>query len=403
MEVFVARQPIFTKKLKIYGYELLFREDMTNVFPGTEGNEATSKLISDSFFNIGAESITGGKRAFVNFTQELLVRKIPMMFPKEKVTIEVLEDVQPIDEVIAACREMSSAGYQIALDDFLYRPDLDPLLALSKLIKIDCAATSRNQREEIFSLLEAYPVKFVAEKIETYEDFQEAAEMNFHYFQGFFFSKPQVFRSKDISPQKMNMLRIMAETNKEDFEFRKIEEMISRDVSLSYKLLSYINSPYFRRLCEISSIKQAVVLLGEQGIRQFISLIALTNLASEKPNELIRSSIVRARFCELLGKSCNHHLDTSGLFTLGLFSLIDAILDDTMDRIMERLPLSRTIKSALIEGAGDLATFLNLVSAYEMGRWLRVSEAAGKLGVPEEVIPGHYIDAVGWADSYSEI
>jgi c-di-GMP-related signal transduction protein len=260
MEAFVARQPIFTRKLKIYGYELLFREGTTNVFPGTEGNEATSKLISDSFFNIGVESITGGKRAFVNFTQELLVRKVPMMFSKEDITIEVLEDVQPTEAVIAACREMSSAGYQIALDDFLYRPDLDPLLTLSTLVKIDWAATSRDQREEIIRLLEAYPVKFLAEKIETYEDFQEAVEMNFHYFQGFFFSKPQIFKSKDISPQKLNLLRIIAEVNKEDFAFKNIEEMISRDVSMSYKLLRYINSPYFKRLCDISSINQAVVL-----------------------------------------------------------------------------------------------------------------------------------------------
>ncbi|MBW2010043.1 MAG: HDOD domain-containing protein, partial [Deltaproteobacteria bacterium] len=168
--------------------------------------------------------------------------------------------------------------------------------------------------------LSRYHVKFLAEKVETHDEFQKAVDMGFEYFQGYFFSKPQVLKSRDISPSKINMIQIMAEVNKEDFGFRELEKLISRDVSVSYKLMRYINSAYYRRIQEISSIHQAIVMLGERGIRHFISLIVMAKLASDKPTELLRTSIIRARFCELLGKDGNAELDVSELFTLGLFS-----------------------------------------------------------------------------------
>lgn len=399
MKVYVARQPIFKRNRKIYGYELLFRGGITNAFPDIDGDTATSKLLSNTFFTIGMERVSAGKKAFINFTQDLLVRKYPLMFPRENVTVEVLENVVPDLEVVEACSEIAEKGYEIALDDFVYAESLEPLIKLSRIIKVDFLITPMEMIAEYVEKLSPYHVKFLAEKVETHEVFQQALDMGFSYFQGYFFSKPQILQSRDVAPSKINLLQLMVETNKEDMEFEDLEKIITRDVSLSYKLLRYINSAYFRRLREISSIKQAIVLLGQEGIRSFISLIIMAKLASEKPVELLRSSIIRARICELLGKGSRFPVDPSELFTLGLFSQIDAILDQQMEKLMEKLPLSEPIKRALINHDGHLTHFLDLVKSYETGDWKAFSEAVPKVGIEEEKVPEYYLDAIGWADS----
>jgi c-di-GMP-related signal transduction protein len=402
MDVFVARQPIFTKNKEIYGYELLFRDGISNAFPGIDGDTATSKILSSSFFAFGIDTLIGKKKAFINFTQELLVRKVPTMFPRGKIIVEILEDVEPEQEVVDACQEISRRGYGIALDDFRYKIDLHPLVDLAGVIKIDFKATPNQEIKETLEKLSSFDLKFLAEKVESYETFQWAVEMGFDYFQGYFFCKPETLKTRDLAPSKISLLQIMAEATKEDFSFKELEELIVRDISLSFKLLSYINSAYFRRVQEISSIQQAIVLLGEKEIRRFISLIAMAKLASNKPEELIRESIIRARLCELLGE---HRLgiDESKLFTLGLFSLIDAILDDTMANIMEKLPFSGEFKIALIQGEGDLADYVNLISCYETGNWDEAAELVQKMGVDEKKLPEYYRDAVGWADSYMTV
>jgi len=399
MKVYVARQPIFKRNSKIYGYELLFRGGLTNAFPDIDGDTATSKLLSNTFFTMGMERVSAGKKAFINFTQDLLVKKYPMMFPRDSVTVEILENVVPEPEVVGACSEIAEKGYEIALDDFIYEEALEPLIKLSRIIKIDFTITPMDKIAEYVEKLSAYHVKFLAEKVETHEVFQQAFEMGFSYFQGYFFSKPQVLESRDVAPSKINLMQLMVEANKEDMEFEDLEKIITRDVSISYKLLRYMNSAYFRRLQEISSIRQAIVLLGQQGIRSFISLIIMAKLASEKPVELLRTSIIRARMCELLGKGSRSPVDSSELFTLGLFSLIDAILDQEMEKLMEKLPLSEPIKRALINHDGHLSHFLAVVKSYEMGDWTAFAESVAKVGIGEEKIPEYYLDAIGWADS----
>jgi len=402
MEVFVARQPIFNRKQKIYGYELLFRDGKSNAFPRIDGDTATCKLLSNSFMSMGIEQIAGGKKSFINFTGDLLVKEVPKMFPPEKIMVEVLEDVTPEEPVVKACEDMVGSGYEIALDDFFYRADLAPLIALAKVIKIDLRLTPLEGIGDLVSKLSGKGIKLLAEKVESHEEFQRAVEMGFEYFQGYFFSKPQVLQAKDIAPSKINLLQITAEANKEDFRFESLEKFISRDVSISYKLMRYINSAYFRRVQEISSIKQAIVLLGERGLRRFISLVTMARLAADKPDELIRTSIIRARLCEQLAKEKNR-TDESELFTLGLFSLIDAILDSPMETLMERLPFSEGIKSALVRGEGELADYLRLVTYYEAGDWEGFAAMADRIGLDEEKVPVYYLDAVGWADSYHGI
>jgi c-di-GMP-related signal transduction protein len=238
----------------------------------------------------------------------------------------------------------------------------------------------------------------LAEKIETHEEFQQALNMGFEYFQGYFFSKPEILKRRDISPSKITLLNIMSEANREDFRITELEKFVSRDLSINYKLMRYINSAYFGMFKRVKSVKQTLVLLGMKEVRRFISLIAMAQLVSGKPDELIRASLIRARLCENLGKEAIGK-DGSELFTLGLFSFIDAILDDEMGNIMENLPLSENIKKALTGGGGELADYLTLVSCYETGDWAKVASLAAKTGLNDEKTPECYMDAVAWADS----
>ncbi len=405
METYVARQPIFNKNKKIFAYELLFRGSMSNFFPDIDGETATSRVLSSSFLLIGTEKITGGRRAFINFTQDLLVNQIPFMFPKEKTVVEILEDVRPEADVINACREMADRGYCLALDDFFFRPDYMPLISLAKIVKIDFRLTPREEIPGLVKTLSGHDVNLLAEKVESHEEFQNALELGFVYFQGYFFSRPQILKGRDIPTSKITLMQIMAEISREDFQFRELEKFISRDVGISYKLLRYINSAYFGTVRDISSIKQATVLLGERELRRFLCLTAMTKLASDKPDELVRASIIRAKFCEFMGGRGNggFMVKPSALFALGLFSLIDAMMDDSMENLMEKLPLSEGIKDALMYGRGVLNDYLKLVVCYEKGDWQGVADMAGILGLGEEDLPRYYMDSVYWADSFMVI
>lgn len=399
MHIYVARQPIFDIRKCIFGYELLFRSDMANYFPEIEESSATSKLLSNSFFTIGIEKLTGSNLAFINFTHDLLLKNLPLMFSQDRLVVEILEDVQPNKEIIEVCQEIALNGYIIVLDDFFYKPSLEPLIEVADIIKIDVKATPLGEVEDIVKKMTMRGVDLLAEKVETHDEFNKALQMGFRYFQGFFFSKPEVLKGKLISTPQMHLLEIMAEVNKENFGFDKLEKMIVRDASISYKLMRLINSAFYRRAKEISSIRQAIIMIGETGIRRFLSLIAMAGLADNKPDELIRGSLVRAKFCELLGDRSGSSAEPSELFTLGLFSLIDAIMDDSMENLMAQIPLSSKLKEALISKNGDLSNYLTLVESYERGNWDEIKKATDTMGIDEDDLPRQYMESLSWADS----
>jgi len=399
MEVFLARQPIFNRSKQIYGYELLFRNGLNNAFPQVDGDTATCQILSNSFFCMGMDRIAGRKKAFINFTEDLLVQKAPLLFPKENLVVEILENVLPTADIIQACRELSEADYQLALDDFPDDPSLAPIIPFARIIKIDIRTTSLKQARSIQDRLASYPIQFLAEKVETYSEFEQYLDLGFDYFQGYFFSKPQVLKSKDIKPNRISLLQIMAEVNRDDIRLSNLESLIRRDLSISLKLLRYINSPYYTRGQEVSSIRQAILRLGDSGIRRFIPIVLMCVFAEDKPNELIRTSVIRARFCELLCKLSNTRFRGPELFTLGLFSLIGAIMDEEMETVIEELPLSNDICGALMSGDGDMAQYLHLVRAYEIGDWDGVSRFADRIGMDENRIPALYWEAVVWADT----
>ncbi len=396
--VYVARQPIFDRNKSIHAYELLFRDGTANYVPDIDGDVATTSLLTNTFFNIGMETLVGGKKSFINFTQNLLEKKVPLLLPKETTVVEILEDVTPGPSLIEACMQMSAEGYTLALDDFVYCPELDPLIAMADIIKFDFRLTPQSDIDAYLKRLPNNDICLLAEKVETHDEFQTALEMGFDLFQGYFFCKPEVIHGRELQGSKLNLMMIMAQINQATFSCRELEELIARDMGISYKLFKYINSAFFSRAAKIASVQQALVFLGEQEIRRFVALIAMSRLAEGKPHELTRMACIRGKFCELLAADGHEATPSSEMFTLGMFSLIDAVIDQSMDTIMASLPLPIAIKRALVDTRGRLAGYIELVRSYEAGQWRRVASLAGALGIDDKRVPDLYLQACQWSD-----
>ena len=399
MDIFVARQPIFDKNLRCVAYELLFRDGISSVMNHPDGDAATLELLSHSFLSIGLEALTHQKKCFINFTQNLLLQKLPLAFPKESIVVEVLENIMPGTEIFTVCHDIRSEGYALALDDFIYHPAWEPLLDLVQYVKIDFLQTATADMGSIISRLQKYSVELIAEKVETRLTYKVASRLGFSYFQGYFFCRPQIIRSREVPSSKLNLMIIMAQVRDPNITIADLEKIISRDVGISFKLLNYLNSAYYFRGTTVKSIKQALILLGLEQLTRFVSVITLTSLGSDKTDELIRLSSIRGRFCELTCPHCGLSGKAPELFTIGLFSLIDTLLDDTMESLLEKLPLSDTIKEALIQGKGNYANVLSLVVHYETGNWSKVNETVQVLGISEKILPENYLAAVQWADA----
>ncbi len=400
MDAFVARQPIFNRHKKIYAYELLFRNGMAKFYPEVDGDQASCNLLANTFLNIGIDELTGGRMAFVDFTRELLMRRIPTLFPRENMVVEILEDVQPKPDLIAACRELADKGYQLALDDFVYAQGMDALLRLATIVKIDFLSTPATEIALLTEILPSFGVKLLAEKVETLEAFETARDMGFSYFQGYFFSQPEIVHGRDIAPGRVQLLQVIAEINRPECRLDRVETLVKTDVSLSYKLLRHINSAFFRRAREITSIKHAIVLLGLEETRKFIAMIATGALAAGKPNELIRTSIIRAKFCESVGRHFVPAAEASELFLMGLFSLMDAILDCPMRTVIDALPLSATVREALLDEKGAAGELLRLIRGYERGRWEDCDDISNACRFETASLPAAYRRAVAWAERF---
>ena len=404
MYFYAARQPIFDQHKQLMGYELLFRDGVDNVFPNIDGDEATSKLIEGSQFTFGLEDLTDSKPAYINFTLDTILKGYPTMLPSEQVVIEILETVQPGKRLLAAVQELKNKGYTLALDDYKHQKVWRHFYPYIDQIKVDLLITSD---EEIAELIEATKefesIKLVAEKVETNEQFEKAVALGFSYFQGYFFAKPEMVKSKSLPPSEMALAELLYETSVVDVDIKKITSVFERDVNLSYKLLRYSNSAAFKRRAEINTIKQAVVVLGNQELKKFLSLLFAAQVSSEKPIELIKLSLTRARFCELLAQKHKGIQDTGMAFLVGMMSLMDAILDESMEGVMKKLPLSNLIKDALVQKQGILAQYLGLIKAYEQADWELTGEYCERIKFSNDLLPEIYNQAVTWGNEQLQV
>ncbi len=400
VSVFVARQAIFNRRQKVVAYELLFRDSPKNFFPDIAEGQATARLIMENQLNLGTRHITSGKKALINIGPESLELDLCAFLPCQDVVIELLESIEPTDTNYELCRELFHSNFNLALDDFVYKPQWDRFLKLVKLIKFDITITPLNDIHPIIKKLKDHKqIKLLAEKIETQEEYEVAAGMGFDYFQGYFFAKPTMMKHNDIDYNYGLVVAIYAEIMGPNPDLTKIAALFELDAALAYKLLRLINSGVFPIQSKIASLKQALVYLGQERLKKFVSLIVTAHTAGKKPAELMQVCVVRARFCELIAKKVAKH-QSGEAFLTGLFSLLDAILDQPMSLLVEKLPFQDEIKAALLEEKNTLYYILKVVKAYETGSWWTLEQAVIFLNIQSDILPELYQKSVDWADSY---
>ncbi len=396
MEKFLARQPIFDSQRAVFGYELLFRSSLEN-FCSISQPDVASSSTADNLFLFGIKRLTQGRRAFLNCSRDFLVRDYPALLPKDHVVLELLETIDVDEETIAACRRLKQMGYLIALDDFRDSTAWRPLVLLADFIKVDILATSVQEQHRLARDCAGRGVRLLAEKVETYDDFRRTLGMGYAYFQGYFFSRPEILTRHDIPANKLNYLRVLQAANRPQLDANEVAQRIKEEASLSYRLLRYLNSPAFFLASEVRSIPHALSMLGERGIRKWISLVAIACMGEDKPQELLVLPLVRARFCEILAPPAHLAEASNDLFLLGLLSAIDAILDMRMEDVLKEIAIRPEIRDALLGGHNLLSEVFDLALQYEKGAWEGIDEALARLGVSPDALAGAFVQAVDWA------
>jgi c-di-GMP-related signal transduction protein len=397
-EKFIARQPIFDDKLKLFGYELLFRSSNENVFRPQKA--ASDTMVADSTSLFGLEALTGHAKAFVNLDLPALQRGTARLLPPDQVVIEILESIAPSQEVVQLCAELSHEGYALALDDYVGHPKWEPLLPLVKYLKVDfraCdpparAAIANRHRLKIDNAAgaNANVMRLLAEKVETNDDLLEARSLGYTYFQGYFFCKPSMLSAREIPSNKLNCLRLLHLVASPDFNYDAVEDLLKTDPALVYKLLRYLNSWLVAVRGEIHSIREAIALLGEKEFRRWISVLAVVAMASDKPHELIRTALTRAFFCESLARAIAGEsvitMQSSDLFLMGLLSVTDAILDRPMQQVLASLPIAPAVRAALCGESNSYREVYDLLLAWERADWPAMSAASTRIGVAESAV-----------------
>lgn len=395
MDVYVARQPIFDINVKIFGYELLYRRSQVNVYEGVDDDISTAELINNAFLAMRLDDLTFNTKAFINFSQKMIEELVPLMLPKDKVVIEVLENITMSEKLLNAVRTLKEKGYTIALDDFVFKKELEPLIELADIIKIEY--DQENFINETI-LIEKYSnkVDFLAERIETREDFEKASKMGYRYFQGYFFSRPIVLKTKEVATFNTTLINVITELNKDEVNYSKVTNIIESDLGITYKILKLVNSVCYCSLYTISSIKQAIVRLGENELKKWIYLMLIKEVKTVENYELIRNSLIRAKFMEKLATEIGLKDKSYACFIIGMFSNIDAMLNRKKEDILSELPLDKDIKDTLLNKETIFRNIYIFAINYELFNTNLVDEhyITNELGVLK--IEKIYRDSLKW-------
>lgn len=390
MDVFLGRQPIFGRGLEVYGYELLYRNAPdAETADFSDGDKVTSHVLSTAVAEIGLQQLVGERLAFVNFTEGFLTGRLAIPTGLDQLVVEVLEDVPVTDEVVRGLAELRERGYRIALDDYVPDGKHKRLLPYADLVKLDFRALDEQGFVQVVTSLKHLGLSVVAEKLESQEEFEFCRDIDVDYFQGYFLAKPKTVHGKSIPTNSLAVMNLMAELRSPDVELEDINQLVSRDVSLAYKLLKHINSSVHGLRQEVGSVREAVTYLGIDRVQNLVSLFALSSLGGRPA--LVEIAMQRARMAERMAQ-----LSGSGIadqhFTVGLFSCLEALVGAPMKLLLERLPLTRGVSDALLHGEGELGAGLACVLAYERGEWERAVHPA--LGPGQ--LRACFLEAITW-------
>ena len=384
MDIFIARQGIYDKNGKVVAYELLYRNSMKNSYnPLVEDDVSTYKVI-EYISSFGLDILTNKKRAFVNFSEALIMKDIATLLPKENVVIEVLETVNPSEEIINKLLSLKDLGYYIALDDVVEVEHIVKFIGVIDIVKVDFRLATSEARKKIAYICNKYNIDMLAEKVETSEELNEAKELGYIYFQGYYYSKPSIFLGKDIAVKNTSIFMLLVELIKENYDIDKVEYIMKTDVALTYKFLKFINSSYFNFLQEIKSIRQAIILIGREELRKWLSILTVVEMSSINSG-YANSIIIRAKFCEEISNIISSNYAPQA-FMVGLFSNMHQMIEKNIDYVVKELPLNSEIKNALLGEQNVLKDILDLALAYENVDSDKITEMRKKMSINEDLL-----------------
>ncbi|MDH5517914.1 MAG: HDOD domain-containing protein [Gammaproteobacteria bacterium] len=389
-DVFVGRQPIYNRHLGIFAYELLFHADAAASNSTVSADDATSQTIINTFIEIGLENIVGNSHACINLTRSFLLHEDKLLIPNKQVILEVLEDIPVTDELIVAMRQLHQQGFTFTLDDYIYNPAHAVLLEMASIIKINISALSQAEVHEHVKQLRPYNKKLLADKVETLDDYDFCMELGFDYFQGYFLSRPRIIRGASLPQNKVAIMKILALLQNQDADIDDINQLISADATISYKILKLMNSAFFSFDTKIDSVKQALLLMGRQKLSSWASMSALSQL-DDRPAEMLHIAMTRAKMCELLARQARLQ-PVENYFTAGLFSALDILMGQPLDSLLKPLPVSDDLRLAIIDRKGVIGYALDCTLAYQTSDWKNVKFL--NLSIAE--ISSCHLQAIKW-------
>jgi len=391
---YMARQPIMDRRALVHGYELLFRSGPTAFFSG-DGNLATRTML-DNAVMFGLGKLTAGLPAFFNCTSESLTEDLVDVLPAGNSILEVLETVEPTPRLIAACQKLKAAGFRIALDDFVWRPDLQPLVRLADYVKVDFLLTGPEERKMLLKRLKGTSVALVAEKIESQDEYKQACLEGFTLFQGYYFCRPVLLRNQQIPANRLSHIEILQLLREDPFDLNKVATAVKRDASLTYRLLRLVNSPIYALRGQVSSIHAALMAVGEDTFRRIATLAITSELNAGQPIEILRMAFVRARFCELAATQCGQNQTEQ--YLLGLLSLLPAMLRLPMAQLTPMLPLRDEVRWALEGTRNAERVLLDWLEYQALCDWDGCDQVVKKYGLNETELANRYAEALMWAE-----
>lgn len=394
----LARQPILTREEKVLGYELLYREDHDNNCTTADPDGATCSII-DTLNVIGLDAACDGRLAFIDCTHQMLLKEFFFLLPSDKVVVEIQQAVPADEAVTEACQKLKRGNYRIALDNFALNDPRELLVAYADFVKVDIRKSPPEQSAAIVAKHASSQCCMVAQNVETQQEQIVSAKDGFTVFQGYFFRHPERMRARHIEANQANYLRLLRAIATPDVDLPAVEDLIKHDASLCYRLLRYLNSPRFAVSSPVQTVRQGMTLLGERELVQWIRMATTVAMGQDKCSDLVLSSLVRARFCEIIAPKVGR--SKSDLFLVGMLSLMDAILEVPMGVVVEGLALDEGTKAELLgakKGSNTpLTQIYRLMVAREIGEWEDVAALAKPLNLSLPFVNRAYNEAIGWA------
>ena len=397
-QVFIGRQPVVDAQQKIMGYELLFRSNAEeNSAHFSDDFSAGAQVLINTLSNMGTGWLLGDKIAFLNVNTEMLNSEFMELLPAQRIVLEIQGELTPTPALLERMQALKTLGFNFALHSPQVHIDNATLIKLASYVKVDLLHVPKEKLGDLAATLKQYPLKIVAEKVETLAEFKRCKEYKFDYFQGYYFAHPEILTAKVINPSHALVLDILNKV-RSNVDINEIERGFKRDVALSFKLLRYINSVGFGLSCEIQSIRHALSILGYQQLYRWLTLLVVTTNENGTPSALMKTAITRGRLTELLGHELVDRGERDNLFIVGIFSLLDAMLEMPMDKVLEKLTLPENISDALLHREGLYGPFLALAEACESADIQRIHHLAASLAIHPNAVNEAHLKALAWVE-----